>query len=628
MSLKERQPSANTPRLAPSRRSPLHNVFQRLYTELKSASARSVVSGDVSVADLLKRISSQPDVLTRAKEAAPLTKPDGTAIRGAQEWPEEWASNVRSFRNRAAKTNLIGLLSDCKWIEVCQPWRGRGSWNHRSNVSTGPRPLKPSTDNDIYHLKAGSRVPLASINRKGIAPAQAQSSTTQPPSTDRATTGNNVQARPGPECAAGRETDPRSATALYKTDIYQHPGRRNSPKQPDTAATATFPTKIYAFFHNEAQRDGKGNQWENDDSLAVTAVSRDDVSPSSPGARLDFSKMDLAAKRRFVEDWYRWWARKHNAKRQMEKERSQQEWPQEENVNKEGEYPAHDPPVMSEDMDFDDIWNLKGLKSTTRGNPARRPFPDLDDAKDTTTEKPQTFGAQCTTAEQTQILEASNAENVSEPHSSPKVGNLPSPNAGNIPPEHPTTESYDIDGEIEINSALVPKPQSLVPHNDHPDPVAWLHGAAAPGVGPKTQVKGGGSDDTIMIMFAAGANINVSRHRDPTQTSPDPPKSADSPGEESTAPRTSSPSSDKGEEESAAPGASSSSSDKREESDKDTNKAADSHKGGKFCPSSKAIDMRIYGVLIAIFILLPTCFVVGWFLLSDAPIFVSKLILS
>ncbi|RSL53491.1 hypothetical protein CEP54_010370 [Fusarium duplospermum] len=305
---------------------------------------------------------------------------------------------------------------------------------------------------------------------------------------------------------------------------------------------------------------------------------------------------------------------------------------------------------MSDNMDPSDIYNPHSITPPPTEPTSPHTFSDPHVAKDTA-------------LDETTNVEASNPENEPGPLSSEsppdqttssesppeplKVEDLP---GATTAPEHPTSkdggqgsapsavgpndlarangESSDVNGEIEIDRAMVAQPQGLVPYSSPLEPNAFLRLMQALMAGQQPQTNGA---TNIYNFFTNHGNFSLPHTTGPNQPAGDPPKTAANPPQ----PRADTPA-----DESTSPKASSTST---SSNDPETKPAAGSDKGEKVQSFIRGATLpfrwmcrillhnyviMLIAVLFSIFVLLPIVLTLGVYLLSHAPSYVSNHILG
>ncbi|RSL88036.1 hypothetical protein CEP51_001941 [Fusarium floridanum] len=344
---------------------------------------------------------------------------------------------------------------------------------------------------------------------------------------------------------------------------------------------------------------------------------------------------------------------------------------------------------MSDNTDPDDIYSPRGSCPPPTEPSSSQKFSDLHGAKDTA-------------IDQTPDVETSNPENEPEPLSSesppdpsisesspdpssespPEPSSLESPldasssesppeplNVEDLPgattaPEHPTPkdgsvpshdglndpartndessdvddESSDVDDEIEIDRALVLRPQGRGPHSGPLESNALINAAHAFMSRPRPQTNG---TTTINNFFINEGNFSFHHTTGPDQPAGDPPQPAanppqpqvDPPADEATSPKASS----------ASTSSASTSSASTSSNEQETKPAAGSDKGEKVQSFVRDATLpfrwmcgillrkhvlKFIAILFGLFVLVPIVITLGVYGLSHAPSYVSNQILG
>ncbi|KAJ4317437.1 hypothetical protein N0V84_007343 [Fusarium piperis] len=324
---------------------------------------------------------------------------------------------------------------------------------------------------------------------------------------------------------------------------------------------------------------------------------------------------------------------------------------------------------MSDDMDPNDTSKPHGFTppppkpSPPPKPPSPETFSGLDDAEDTALDETPDVGASPPDNEPKPLSsepppDLPNVEDLPDATTAPdnpisKDGgpvSVPSPHGANDSERPARDESDDVDDATEIDRALVPQPQGLVPRNSPFDPDPWACAMKKFLSNSQTRANGEGGGNTFIM---AGGNINLIQNtgppnqpaRDPPQPARDPPRpagdpprpandhpqpardppqpSADIPADKPTSPKTSSTSASSGQRE--------------------TKPAAGIDKGEMFRSFIRGTMLPfrcMYGVLLhkfvimsiaiifSVFVLLPIVITLGIYMLSHAPSYVSNCVLG
>ncbi|RSM04084.1 hypothetical protein CEP52_007036 [Fusarium oligoseptatum] len=217
-------------------------------------------------------------------------------------------------------------------------------------------------------------------------------------------------------------------------------------------------------------------------------------------------------------------------------------------------------------------------------------------------------------------------------HPTPKDGSVPS-HDGLDDPARTNDESSDVDDEIEIDRALVLRPQGRGPHSGPLESNALINAAHAFMSRPRPQTNG---TTTINNFFINEGNFSFHHTTGPDQPAGDPPQPAanppqpqvDPPADEATSPKASS---------------ASTSSASTSSNEQDTKPAAGSDKGEKVQSFIRGATLpfrwmcgillrkhviKFIAILFGLFVLLPIVITLGVYGLSHAPSYVSNQILG
>ncbi|RSL74101.1 hypothetical protein CEP53_000519 [Fusarium sp. AF-6] len=332
---------------------------------------------------------------------------------------------------------------------------------------------------------------------------------------------------------------------------------------------------------------------------------------------------------------------------------------------------------MSDNTDPDDIYSPRGSSLPPTEPSSSQTFSDLHGAKDTAID--QTTDVEASTPENEpeplsseSPLDPSISESPPDPSSSespPDASSSESPpeplNVEDLPgattaPEHPTPkdggpgsvpspvgpndparangESSDAKDDIEIDRALVVRPQGRGPHSGPLESNILINAARALMSKPRPQTNG---TTTINNFFINEGNFSFHHTTGPDQPAGDPPQPAanppqpqvDPPADEATSPKASSASSS-----SASSSSASSSSNEQE-----TKPAAGSDKGEKVQSFIRGATLpfrwmcgillrkhviKFISILFGLFVLLPIAITLGVYGLSHVPSYVSNQILG